>query len=240
MRSVSLLLLTLCCCAGSFAQEKTERWGYLLDSVTHQPIPLASVRNLNTKTTVMTGTSGRFHIVVSENQALGFAAVGYHFDSVHFDHRFISSDTITLYLSPLAHDLGNVTVVGRGWTRYQADSMQRRRDYFGAVDYKIPAISQANSGAGIALNLDRFYKHERDKRKRFAFFDANENEEYINYRFPPALVEKYTGLKDEQLQLFMETYRPSAEWLRKNTHEEDVMYYINDKLKLFFKRDAPR
>ncbi len=218
------------------AQKKNERWGYLRDSITHEPIVLASVTNLNTNTTVMTGATGRFRINLAENEVLSFAAVGYHFDTIHYNKEFLLHDTLALFLSPLAHSLGNVTVRTRGMSRYQLDSIERRKDFLGDVDYKIPTIAQANSGAGIALNLDRFSKHEKAKRKAFEFFETNEKEAYINYRFPSSIVTKYSNLKGEELQQFMQQYRPSVDWLRHNTSEVDIMYYINDKLKLFFKR----
>lgn len=230
------LVVTLFVCVVANAQRKNERWGYLKDSVTHEPIVLASVTNLNTKSTVMTSATGRFKIDLLENQVLSFAAVGYHFDTIHYNKQFLLQDTLSLILSPLAHSLGNVTVTARGYSRYQLDSIERRKDFIGDVNYTIPTISKANSGAGIALNLDRFSRHEKEKRKRFEFFEANENEAYINYRFPASLVTKYSNLKGEELQQFMQQYRPSVEWLRKNKDEEDIKYYINDKLKLFFKR----
>lgn len=219
------------------AQEKNVRWGYLIDSVTHEAIALASVKNINTKTTVMTSATGRFRIELQENEVLSFAAVGYHFDTIHYTNIYIGKDTLVLLLSPLTHSLGNVTVTAKGMGRYQLDSIERRKDFLkDIVNYTIPAISEANSGAGIALNLDRFSRHEKNKRKAFAFFETNEKEEYINYRFPASLVNKYSGLKDEELQQFMQQYRPLSDWLRKNKTEEDIKYYINDKLKLFFKR----
>jgi hypothetical protein len=217
------------------AQKKTI-WGYLRDSVTHEPIALASVTNMTTKNTVMTGSTGRFKIDVSENEIISFAAVGYHFDTLYYRDQYLLQDTLGLILSPLVHNLANVTVTSRGMSRYQMDSLERRKDFLGPVDYKIPTVAQANSGAGIALNLDRFSKHERNKRKAFAFFEANEDEEYINYRFPASTVTTYSGLKGEQLQQFMQQYRPASDWLRRNKSEEDIKYYINDKLKLFFKR----
>ena len=230
-----VLMLLFAVSAG--AQKKAMVWGYLRDSITHEPIVLASVTNLNTKNTVMTSATGRFKIDLVEDQVLSFAAVGYHFDTIHYNKQFLLQDTVSLILSPLAHSLGNVTVTARGMSRYQLDSIERRKDFLqDIVNYTIPTISQANSGAGIALNLDRFSRHEKNKRKAFAFFESNENEEYINYRFPGSIVTQYSGLKDEELQQFMQQYRPSALWLRKNKTEEDIKYYINDKLKLFFKR----
>lgn len=226
----------LCTTLITNAQKKNERWGYLRDSITHEVIVLASVTNLNTNTTVMTSATGRFRIELLVNNVLSFAAVGYHFDTIHYNKEFLLQDTLSLYLSPLAHSLGNVTVTTKGMSRYQLDSIERRKDFLGDVDYKIPTISQANSGAGIALNLDRFSRHEKAKRKAFEFFETNEKEAYINYRFPSSMVTKYSNLKGEELQQFMQQYRPSVDWLRRNKSEVDIMYYINDKLKLFFKR----
>ncbi|MDE3252901.1 MAG: hypothetical protein KGO92_08840 [Bacteroidota bacterium] len=217
------------------AQKPVYRYGYLKDSATQEPIVLASVTNLNTKTTVMTSKTGRFRIELKENEILSFAAVDYHFDTIHYTGKYITEDTLSLFLTSLTHSLGNVTVSGRRFSRYQLDSMERRSDFLHVVSYKIPTVSQANSGAGIALNIDHFSRHERNKRKAWAFFEANEEEAYINYRFPAALVAKYSGLKNEQLQDFMQQYRPDYNWLRKNTTEEDVLYYINEKLKSYHK-----
>jgi hypothetical protein len=233
----SFLLLS-CCCMALFTQaQKKKVYGYLRDSITMSPIALASVTNLNNKTTVMTSSSGRFVIELKENDILSFAGVGYHFDTVHCTTERLSQDTMLLFLKPLARDLGNVTVVAKGWSRYQLDSMERRKDFLKDIaNYTIPTVAQANSGAGIALNIDRFSRHERNKRKAMAFFEANEKEAYINYRFPPSLVTEYTGLKGEPLQQFMQQYRPDAAWLRKNKTEEDIKYYLNDKLKEYHKK----
>ncbi len=237
MRNV-FLLLVLIMGREAFAQSnKPTVWGYLRDSITGQPIVLASVTNLNKAKTVMTRSTGLFRIDLNPNEILSFAAVGYYFDTVHYSGALLLNDTLALQLSPLTYSLGNVTVTAKGMSRYQLDSMERRMEFLqDIVNYTIPTISQANSGAGIALNLDRFSKHEKRKRKAFAFFEANEKEEYINYRFPPELVTRYSNLKEEGLQQFMQQYRPTEAWLRKNRTDEDLKYYINEKLKLFFKR----
>ncbi len=229
------ILALACVCFGAGAQNTV--WGYLRDSVTHEPIALASVTNINTKQTVVTGSTGLFSIELSEKEVISFAAVGYHFDTIHYSGKYLLQDTIALHLSALVHDLGNVTVMARGLSRYQLDSIERRKDFLQEiVSYTIPTIAKANSGAGIALNIDRFSRHEKTKRRALAFFDSNEKQAYVNYRFPASLVMKYTGLKGEKLQQFMQQYRPTSDWLRTHRTEEDMEYYINDKLKLFFKR----
>ena len=187
----------------SFAQKKNMVSGYLKDSTTNESIVLASVTNLTTKNTVMTSGSGLFKIELTENQVLSFAAVGYYFDTILFRKSLLKNDTLYLQLTPLAHSLGNVTVTSRGMNAYQLDSLERRIEFMeDIVNYKIPAVSSANSGAGIALNIDRFSRKEKNKRKAFNFFETNEREAYINYRFPAEIVTRYSGLKNEPLQFF--------------------------------------
>ncbi len=220
-----------------FSQKKETVWGYLKDSVTNEQIVLASVTNFETKKTVMTSNTGRFKIEITNNQILSFAAVGYFFDTVAFHKTLLIKDTLYLYLKPLARSLGNVTVYSKATSAYQQDSIERRKDFIGdRVQYTIPTVALSNTGAGLGINIDRYSKHEKEKRKAFAFFEANEKEEYINYRFPASLITKYSGLKDDALQDFMQLHRPTYEWLRKHKTEEDIKYYINDKLKEFFKR----
>ncbi len=236
MRRYILALLALGFVCIADAQKKKMVYGYLKDSVTNAPIKLASVRNINTSTTVMTNNTGRFVIEASENHILSFAAVGYFFDTIQYSKPV--HDTLYPFLVPLARDLGNVTVISRGMSRYQLDSMERRKDFLqDIVNYTIPTVSQANSGAGIALNLDRFSRHEKNKRKAMQFYETNEKEAYINYRFNTSLVQSLTGFKDEKLHLFIQRHRPSYDWLRKHNTEEDILYYINEQLTLFSKRN---
>ena len=231
-----LPILAIIAVSEAVAQKRKTVTGYLKDSVTSAPITLASVRNINTNTTVMTTGKGRFTIEVGENHILSFAAVGYFFDTLQYSNLYLVQDTLYPFLTPLARDLGNVTVTTRGMSRYQLDSMERRKDFLqDIVNYTIPTVSQANSGAGIALNLDRFSRHEKNKRRAMQFYETNEKEAYINYRFNTALVQSLTGFKDEKLHLFIQKHRPSYEWLRKHVTEEDIRYYINDQLKSFAK-----
>jgi hypothetical protein len=59
-----------------------------------------------------------------------------------------------------------------------------------------------------------------------------EKSAYVNYRFSPYTVAYYTGLKGEKLLAFLHKYTPTYEWLRQHPTQEDVLLYINEKLKL--------
>ncbi|WP_037360295.1 hypothetical protein [Asinibacterium sp. OR53] len=233
-----LLMISLLCGLGiAVSAQKTNLvYGYLKDSISAEPVVLASVTNMNTGTTVMTNYRGLFKLPVTENQVLSFGAIGYKFDTLRYNDRYISRDTLVILLPALRRNLGMVTVRAT-MSRYQVDSMQRRKDFLqDIVNYTIPTIAEANSGAGIALNISRFSRHERSKRKAFAFYESTEKEAYINYRFNEKLVTAYSGLKGDQLYEFMQAHRPSYQWLRAHLTEEDLKYYINEQLKLFFKR----
>jgi hypothetical protein len=221
-------------CLQIFAQKNKAVIGYLRDSVTHAPIVLGSVTNNNTHVTVMSGNTGRFKINVKENEILSYAAVGYHFDTIQFVHKLALQDSIEIYASPLSHDLGNVTVTTKGMSAYQMDSIERRNDLLhDMVSYKKPTFALSNTGAGLGISIDRFSKHEKSKRRALDFFEAQEREEYINYRYSAQLVAESTGFKDETLRKFIQQSRPSYDWLRDNTTAEDIRYYINDQLKKF-------
>jgi hypothetical protein len=235
MKKICLLIFTIAACvttsSNSFAQKNDKRTGFLKDSTTQMPIVLASVTNLTTRETVMTSSVGKFSIAVKPNEILSFAAVGFYFDTLTV-HSENNTAIIAAFLKPLGAYLGNVTVSSKGLNRYQLDSIERRKEFLqGIAGYMIPAVAKANSGAGIALNIDRFSRNEKKKRRAYAFYEDNENEAYINYRFTPELVASLTGFKNDELQTFMQTYRPSTSWLRTNTSREDLVYYINAQLK---------
>lgn len=231
MRPV-ILIAFLISSLSSIAQKNKLVIGYLRDSVTHAPLVLASVTNINTHQTVMTGNTGRFKIAITENEIISYAAVGYHFDTIKYSKKIARLDSITLFVSPLSHDLGNVTVTAKGMSAYQMDSMERRTDLLhDMVSYKKPTFALSNSGAGLGISIDRFSKHEKNKRRALDFFETNEKEAYIDYRYSAKLVEEYTGFKDEQLRSFIQQSRPNYEWLRAHISFEDILYYINEQLK---------
>ena len=237
MRYLITFLLT---CYGliSFAQNKNTINGVLKDSITQQAIQFASITNISSHQTVVSDKNGRFKISASLNQLLSIASVGYNFDTIRISEKKLKTDSLSIFVSPLTKSLEEVTVFGKSkLSAYQSDSLRRRKDFFQTMsEHTQPVFSDGNSGAGIGLNLDHFYNKEKRKRQALSLFDQIEQEQYINYRFSPSLINKYTTLSTDSLGLFMQQYRPTYTWLRKHSTEEDMMYYINDKLKLFFKR----
>ena len=239
MKKILLLLVIICIGFVSNAQQKNTIVGIIKDSVTNAIIEFASISNINKKVTIMSNTKGFFKIDISKNNLLSIAAVGYNFDTLRMTDETINIDTITVFLHPLSKRLQDVTVSSKTrFSQYQLDSIERRKDFFiNRSDVKLPVISLANSGIGMGINLDHFYNREKRKRSALDLFNDMENESYTNYRFTPAIINKYTNLEGEKLVDFMQQSRPNYTWLRSHTNEEDMLYYINDKLKSFNKKN---
>jgi len=218
------------------AQRRTMVFGYVLDSLKYSPIKNATVLNTNSNKTTTTNDKGVFGIPVGINDVLFVTADGYHFDTLRY--TMLMRDTLFVYMNTLSHILPGVTVTAKGYTKYQLDSISRRDEFLAAAGgEKKPVATNATSGAGIGFDLDLLLsKKERNKRKAYKQFDAHEKEMYINSRFSRQVVHDYTGLTGDTLTRFMRLYTPSYEWLRSHPADEDIFYYLNDKLQAFYKR----
>ncbi len=213
-------------------------WGYLRDSISNEPIELGSVTNTTHKSTAITNNQGQFKISIAKNDVLTVSAVGYRYFKLVYSGLIAAADTIQLYLIPISRNLNNVTVKNSGVSQYTLDSLERNIEFKEAmISPPVKAVELSNSGAGFGISLNRLSSREKSKRKATELFNNGEKEAYINYRFSASIVTKYSGLKNEALQNFVQRYRPTYEWLRKHPKEEDIKYYINEKLKEDKKRN---
>lgn len=228
-----LLSLFLACTISSNAQ-KIKLFGYVLDSSTYSPVNNAAVTNVNTNKKINTNERGQFQLVASPGDRLFVSVEGYHFQ--HLKFSMIMQDTIVIYLAQLPHVLPGVTVTTTGYTKYQHDSVRRRQEFADdMIAKKYPLLKQNNTNsAGLTFNLDYFSSREKSKRREVKAFDEREKDAYVNFRFSPDLVKSYTGFTGDTLNKFRMRYYPDYDWLRANTDDEAILYYINDKLKGFY------
>jgi hypothetical protein len=198
--------------------------------MTLYPIAGGTITNWNTKKKITTDGNGFFRIEAKDGDLIYAQASRYAYDTLRTSLLF--NDTITIYLAPTGDVLPVVTVTS-GYTKYQLDSISRIRTFLEARGTALNTVSRSNSsGFGIGLNLDRVFKDKYKNRKRQEeLFEKTERFNYVEYRFPANLVAYYTGLKGEALREFIYQYTPSYEWLRQHPTNEEVMWYINDKLK---------
>lgn len=229
--TVSALLLVS---VSARAQRRTLK-GFIKDSATQQPIANVFISDAFARIITRTDDKGYFVLDRKEGQTLFFDAPKYQYDTLRL--ATMTPDTVTLYMSTLANELAAITISTKGYSKYQQDSLKRRQAFVDDAGPKTPTFAKSNTDAGFALNLDPIIeKKERNRKHAYKSFDEIEQTNYIDYRFPRALVASYTGLKDDALSDFIEKNRPTYKWLRAHTTDDDVFYYINDKLKAYMKK----
>lgn len=206
--------------------------GYLLDSITHFPVSNGIITNANSNKSVHSDVKGFFRLEAAPNDFIYASAKSYHYDTLIYS--FIFTDTITIYLAPSGNILPNVTVTTR-YNKYQLDSLERKRAFEEDRGTVLKTLSTSHpSGFGLTFNLDRFFKKKYKNQKREErLFEMMEKMSYTDYRFSPHIVASYAGLKGEALRSFLKQYTPDYNWLRQHPSNEDVLYYINDKLKAY-------
>lgn len=204
--------------------------GFLRDSVTLLPIPSGTITNSTINKTVKSDDKGFFRLEASPNDFLYASAKSYHFDTLKYSLMY--TDTITIFLSFAGNVLPAVTVKGQ-YSRYQLDSIERKKDFDESRGTVAKTLDTGHpSGFGLTFNLDKVFKKKyRNQKSNERVFTTLEKNAYIDYRFSPNLVAYFSGLKGDKLRSFISYCSPSYEWLRQHPTNEDVLYFINDKLK---------
>ncbi len=219
-------------------QTEQKLYGIVKDSLIFTPIASVVIHNTSAKRNSSTGESGMFQIMAKQGDTIRFYAPSYHDGLYVVSNSKFQMDTLEVWLKPMVHEnLPGVFVSTYTYKDYQTDSAARMKNFIEDVGFKTPTFSKSNSGAGLGIGLDAiFSKKNKQKKKAYEIFKDDEIQRYIDFRFNKILVHQYSGLTGTKLQEFMHNYRPSAEWLRDNTDAESLKYYINDRLKLYFRR----
>jgi hypothetical protein len=180
---------------------------------------------------------GNYRIAASPGDTITFSSAGYHADTTYvLTSELEDKDGYAVYLEPNMVELPSV-LVGK-LSNYQLDSMQRKEDYAWLDQthkVRLAGDQTPTDGVGITFSpVSYFSPEEKNLRQLRQRVKAEEKDSYIDSRFPSSYVSMVTGLKGDSLQLFMVTYRPSYKFCR-NASNEDILLYINEKLKLFQK-----
>lgn len=213
-------------------------YGKAFDSITHKPVALATVTNLSKGRSSVTDYEGRFSILAEPGNVLVSSFTGYDLDTLRVSENMRDTLFIQMHLLENLLPEAIITVKSR-YTQYQLDSMNRRVLHADVLDKAgIPTIGgpAEGSGFGITVNFGRRSKKEKEQRKFKTQFDLMEQEAFISSRFSPDKVAKITGLRNDKLIDFLNTYRPSYEWARKHLTDDDMLDYINSKMKDYRKK----
>src|ERR1700722_20200012 len=180
---------------------------------------------------------GNYRIVANPGDTITFSSAGYHADTTYVvSSELEDKDGYVVYLEPNLVELPTVLV--NQLSNYQKDSIQRKEDY-AWLDYthkvKLAGDATPTDGVGIGFSpVSYFSPEQKNQRQLRQRIKKEEKDYYIDSRFPSSYVSMVTGLKGDSLQHFMVIYRPTYNFCR-GASNEDMLLYINEKLKLYQK-----
>ena len=113
---------------------------------------------------------------------------------------------------------------------------QRQEEFNKAYRFADPGsvFSVGPSGAGLSIGsiFNMLSREGKNARRLIHFIQRSYEEDVIDTKFTPDLVQRTTGLEGEQLRNFMSNYRPSYFFVVKATPYE-LTRYIRSKYEIF-------
>jgi hypothetical protein len=210
--------------------------GKILKKGSPEVIQGVNIRNGSTNKYSRSDMGGNYRILVVPGDTLFFTSAGYKADTIIVSLAMLSNE-YDIYLVP--NLVGLATVEIDALSKYEADSVQRRQDYAYILDRKHPVklMNEKRKADAPGFNfspIGYYSKHEKEKRKLIKQLKEEDENQYIDARFPRSRVGQVTKLSGDSLQQFMLRYRPSYVFCRSATNQ-DILLYINDKVILFRK-----
>ena len=220
-------------------QSQITIYGIVKDSASKTPVALATITNLNKGRTAIADYDGHFTLLAEPGNMLVTSFTGYRLDTLRIPENGMM-DTLMINMRLMGEVLPEAIVTAKSrYSRYQLDSMKRRMEYADVLDksdMKLIGGPVDGSGFGISLNLGRKSKKEKETRQFKSQFEMMEEQAFISYMFSPQKIADMTGLQGAKLVEFMNMYRPNIDWMRKHTTDEDLVYYVNSKVKDYRKK----
>lgn len=218
--SFTLFAVSLRTSAQTVGDERKNISGMVLERGTNNTrIADANVTNLNSQQKVRTSMQGIFTLPVALGDSLSIEKVGYGTIKTQINRI---EDIILEMQSGLQIE---TVVVSRG-TR-EAEMRGIMKDYERKGVYRGGQNSVGTYLASPATALYNLFGKEPKNARRFQeFMDQELEETKIDRIFNKTIVTELTGLEGEELQSFMDWYRPSLSTAEK-WGRYDLMVYIN-------------
>jgi hypothetical protein len=214
--------------------------GRIIRSRSTEVLSSVTVFNRTRQKFNMSDAGGNYRIEGRPGDTIIFSSAGYLPDTNYISPWMLEErNGYVIYLEPRVVRLTTVLIDEN--SNYQKDSLQRKDDYAWIyMQHKDAIVSDTNftRGFGLSFDLNFFAQHQKEKRQLRKRLTQEEKGFYIDFRCPPAWVERVTGLHDDSLRVFLNNYRPSYAFCRKASNE-DIFLYINDQVKKFRHPNSP-
>ena len=212
--------------------------GRVYDISKKTPLESVAVLTSSGKGTI-TDSLGRYALNAQKGDTIFFSYIGKN------TNKFLVKDVedptrFDISLHVVANELPGVTVRSRNYT---LDSIQNRKDYAKAFNYRKPTVSLVTDknytpgGVGAAFDLEAIinmfrFKYNRRMESLQKRLLQQEQDKYIDKRFSKWFVTKLTGATGSTLDSFMMLYRPSYELLL-TVNDLELGVYIQESYKIF-------
>lgn len=214
--------------------------GVVYDSSRNYPLQSVSVLSTSGTGTV-TNADGAYEIEVAEKDSIWFSYLNK--PTMKFPVlKIVNTLQFDISLQVNVPTLKEVKIKPKN---YKQDSLQNRIDYAKIFNYQKPKLKpvtpQYGAGAGFDLNeIINMFRFRRNRsitsfQKRLLL---QEQDKFIDYRFSKALVRRLTLLTGNELDSFMQLYRPSY-MFTKFAGEYDFQLYIRESFDRFKKGLRP-
>jgi len=211
MRATYLMLLCLCLLSFcSYAQQNIIK-GQVIESGTNAKMPNVFIKNTNNNQAALTDDNGNFNIRGMMGNTLIFSSPGYVSD--------------TLYIADMKFK--SITMTRLGITLNQVNVRGERFDP--RVEY---ASVYRKSKVYVLSPTTWFGKEAKDARRLKKYFEHEVRERRVDSAFTRTYVSSMVPLKGNDLDVFMNLYRPSYEFVTSNSGES-MAVYINDSYKKY-------
>jgi hypothetical protein len=219
----------LLCCLTLFVHAQNKRFtlhGVVFKKgTTSERVARALVANLNNNAIVNTDELGSFQIQCSIGDSLIVKQKDYADQKI----GIITENALMVYLQPVIN-LSEVNIKG---TTKRQDLQQVMGEYNSQGVY---ANGKPSVGSAILSPINGLYDLFGGKPKQarhFKEYSQHELEQQeVDRRYTPRLVQQITGLDTGKVQKFMEVFRPSYEDIKK-WNDYDLIGYIKKSYKYF-------
>jgi len=192
------------------------------------PIELVTVQSTGGKFT-MTDSTGHYIIDVAERDSVWFSFLGKPTPKYPV-LKIADVNQFDIALRLKSDVMREVRIKTRN---YKEDSIQNRRDYAKAFDFRRPSFSTMTSvtSSGVGFDVQEIIRlfQFRKNRSMESFRERLEQEErdkFIDRRFSKGLVKRLTGIeKEDELSDFMKKYRPTFDFAG-GTSDYEFQFFI--------------
>lgn len=219
---------------------QTRLRGKVSDKWYDRVIMAATIKNISKDRMAQSDMGGNYKIPAAPGDIVSFSSAGYITDTIVVTANMLTA-SFDVFLARHVIELSNVEI--GDLNRYQADSISRREEFNDVLTKRNTKLAGGKGntptdGVGITFSpLTFFSKKERNERRFKKMFERQEEELYIDFKFPFDYVSKLTGLQGDSLRSFMLQYRPDYAFCRRSS-KADMLLYINDSYRAFMHRES--